>query len=165
MYKRFVLRINDFYEKDDNTYLVLRVKTKKDISGGDFLFAADIFQLVNDFFEEEKIDYKAEDVVNIKACVQSPGDIIMFAKANPGMVMFVIGALILLINGGGLKIQQWGVDFSTPGLLKSISDFLDRRQDRKLQKALEGKLKNLEIDNPEDFLKAIKELKNPRIEY
>lgn len=156
---------NDFYEKDDNTYLVLRVKTQNEISGGDFLFAGDIFQLVNEYFEETRTDIKAEDVVKIKACVQSPGDIIMFTKDNPGLVMFVIGALILLINGGGLKIEKFGVDLSTPGLLKSISEFLDRRKDRKLQEAIQKKLESLEIENPEDLLNAIKNLKNPRIEY
>lgn len=156
---------NDFYEKDDNTYLVLRVKTQQEIFGSDFLFAGDIFQLVNEYFEEEKINIKAEDVVKIKACVQSPGDIIMFAKDNSGLVMFVIGALILLINGGGLKISSIGVDLSTTGLLKSVSEFLDRRRDRKLQKTVEKKLKNLDVDNPEDLLNAIKDLKNPRTEY
>ena len=156
---------NDFYGKDDNTYLVLRVKTKQDISGSDFLFVGDIFQLVNEYFEEKKINIKAEDVVKIKACVQSPGDIIMFAKENSGLVMFAIGALILLINGGGLKISSIGVDLSTPGLLKSVSEFLDRKRDRKLQEAAEKKLRSLEIKNPEDLLNVIKALKNPRTEY
>lgn len=156
---------NDFYEKDNNTYLVLRVKTAQEISGSDFLFAGDIFQLVDEYFEENGLDINTEEVVKIKACVQSPGDIILFAKDNPGLVMFIIGALILLINGGGLKIDSIGVDLSTPGLLKSVSEFLDRRRDRKLQQKVEMKLKNLEIDNPEDILSAIKEIKHPRAEY
>ena len=64
--------------------------------------------------------------------------------------------LVLLINGGGLK-SEW-FDLSTPGLIKSCSEFLDRQTDRELRESMKEKLDSLGTDTPEDFQKAVIEL-------
>ena len=64
--------------------------------------------------------------------------------------------LVLLVNGGGLK-SEW-FDLSTPGLIKSCSEFLDRKTDRELRESMKEKLDSLGTDTPDDFKKAVIEL-------
>lgn len=154
--------IFDFYRKEDQTYLVLSVKTQKDIPGNDFMFIGDVLSLLSDFIEENHLNLNVDDI-RMKACVQSPGDIIMFAKSAEGICLF--GLIILLLNGGKFQLEKFGLELSTKGILQHLSEFLDRRRDRKVTKALCKKLENLDIDNPDDLLQAIKQIKSPRDKY
>lgn len=86
--------------------------------------------------------------------MESPG-FVHFISRNKN-ILFAVGFFILLVNGGGLK---WGnFDLSTPGLIQSCSDFLDRRTDRDMRNSMKEKLDSLQTDTPEDFQKAVIEL-------
>lgn len=154
--------IYNFYQKGNITYLVLTVKTHEDIPSNDFMFIGDVLTLLSDYMEEQNIEMNINDI-RMKACVQSPGDIILFATSGQGICL--IGLIILLLNGGTFKIEKFGLDLSSKGILKNLSEFLDRRRDRKQIKALCKKLENLRIEDPKDLLDILKKLKNPREKY
>lgn len=155
--------INDFYIKDNQTFLVLKVQSENNIRANDFSGIFDVINLLEEYAEEVRMPLNKNDI-NIKISVQSPGDILLSIANNPG-ALFVLGFFILLINGGGFKIDKFGVDLSTPGLWKNISEFLDRRRDRITKKRIEEKLQNLKISDPEDIIKLIDKSKNPRKDY
>lgn len=152
----------DFFRKENLTYLVLKVNNQSDITSSDFMFIGDLLELTQQYSDENDLDIDIKDI-KMKVCVQSPGDFILFAKSPAGITIF--GLLIILINGGGFKIDHLGVDVSTKGIITNISNFLDRRKDRKMQEALIKKINNLEITNPQALLDIIKETKNEREKY
>lgn len=154
--------IYNFYQKDDQTYLVLSVKTQRDIPGNDFMFIGDVLSLLSEYVDENNINMNIDDI-RMKVCVQSPGDILMFAKSAEGICLF--GLIILLLNGGRFQLEKFGLELSTKGIFQHLSEFLDRQRDRRVTKALCKKLENLQIDNPEDLLQAIKQIKSPRDKY
>lgn len=152
----------DLFRKDENTYLVLKVNKQDDISTSDFFVVNDLLDLVNDFSQESGLQINRDDI-KIKVCMQSPGDITLFSHLPE--VIFLLGLIIIALNGGGLKIDRLGFDLSTMGLIKNISDFLDRRADRKRQEILTKKLQALQIEDPQALLDIIKEMKNEREKY
>jgi len=154
--------LNDFFIKDDKGFLVLRVKRETDIPANDFSIIPDLMTLLDEFTLEHNIKINSNDV-NMKISVQSPGDILMYATKPE--VLALIGLLILLVNGGEFKWDKIGLNVGTKGLITSLSNFLDRREDRKLKADLTKKLNNLEIDDPKDLLEFLKEIKNPRESY
>ena len=153
---------SDFYRKDDNTYLVLKVNQEEDISATDFLFLADLIELVKEYAHENSIEIKPDDL-KIKVYMQSPGDITFFSLV-PAIIMFT-GLIVVALNGGGIKIEKLGLDISTKGIFQNISEFLDRKEDRTRQKALTKKLEAMKIEDPQALLNIIKELKNDRESY
>lgn len=155
--------INDFYVKDNQTFLVLKVQTENNIAVNDFSAIFDVVNLLEEYANDNQLSFNTDDL-NIKISVQSPGDILLSIVNNP-QPLFILGFMILLINGGGFKIKSYGVDLSTPGLLKTISEFLDRRRDRISQRKISEKLEKMEIKNPDDIIKLIENLKNPRDSY
>lgn len=152
----------NFYQKDNKTYLVLSVKTHRDILGSDFMFIGDVLSLLAGYVEKNNVSVNIDDI-RMKVCVQSPGDIIMFATSAEGICLF--GLIILLLNGGKFQLEKFGLELSTKGIFQQLSDFLDRRQDRRQTEAICRKLDHMEIDNPDDLLKALEQLKNPRDKY
>lgn len=154
--------LNDFYIKDDKGYLVLRVKNENDIAANDLTLIADLLHFVDDFSKENNLETSSDDL-NIKLSVQSPGDILFYAT-QPGSLI-LIGLLIVLITGGGIKAEKIGLDIGTKGLITAINEWLDRKKDRKAKEAIIKKLNNLEIEDPKDLLEFLKETKNPRDSY
>lgn len=162
-YSQFIdSTIGNFYRKGATTYLVLNVKTKDAIAVNNFLFVGDLLSLVTEYSDENNLRINVDDI-NMKVCVQSPGDIIIYALSPLGIT--ILGLLILLLNGGKFTIEKWGLDISTKGVIQNISEFLDRRADRKRLNALTKKIQTLKIENPEDLCKLLTETKNPREKY
>lgn len=152
----------DFFTKDDITYLVLRVKKENDIAWKDFTIITDLLYLLEKFADEENYDINIDDI-KMKISVQSPGDILMYALSPEGL--FLVGLFTVFLTGGQIKIDRIGLDISTIGLVASVSNFLDRWNDRKEKNAIVEKLKNMEIEDPNDLLNFLKEMKNPRKDY
>ena len=70
-----------------------------------------------------------------------------------------MGIVVIGLNGGGLKVDRPGfkLDLSTDGLIKTISDYLDKQQDREMKVRLMNSAKSLEIKTPEDLIKLTKQ--------
>lgn len=154
--------LNDFYQKDDITYMVLRVKQEEALSADDFTLVADLMSLFNDYSSKHNLGITSKDI-KMKISVQSPGDILVYA-ATPEVIT-VIGLIILFINGGTFKIN-WGgfnLEASSPmfsnglkTLIESVNQFLNDREKRKTVETLRKKLSNMDIDAPRSLMNAMK---------
>ncbi len=145
--------IRDFYNKGEDTHLLLRVNTQNDVTFDQYSCLFQFLKLAEEYCQENDMEASFKDVI-IKTQMESPG-FIHFISKNKN-ILFALGMLVLLVNGGGLK---WGnFDLSTPGLIKSCSDFLDRKTDRELRESMKAKLDSLGTDTPDDFQKAVIEL-------
>lgn len=148
--------ISDFYQKDGCTSLVLRVKEKNDLRAADFGLVPDLIELVQEFSDENNLNIDTNSIKS-KICVQSPGDILMFADDNWAGIALA-GLILIVLVGGEFKWDKNGVKVSSPGLhgiLGAISNFLDRRRERIERKKLLEKINNMKIDSPEALLKAL----------
>jgi len=58
-----------------------------------------------------------------------------------------LGIIVIGINGGGLKVDRPGfkLDLSIDGLIKCVSDYLDKQQDRAMKERLINNAKSLDI--------------------
>ena len=143
----------DFYNKGDETHLLLKVNTESDVTVDQYACLFEFLKLAVQYCNENNMKASEGDVV-IKTQMESPG-FVHFISKNKN-ILFAVGFLILLVNGGGLK---WGdFDLSTPGLIQSCSDFLDRNTDREMRDSMKEKLDSLKTDTPDDFRKAVIEL-------
>lgn len=162
--------ISDFYQKDGCTNLVLRVKQEDNIKASDYGLIPELISLVSDFSEEQEFDIDVDDI-KAKMCVQSPGDILLFAQSWEGIT--IIGMFIILLKGGelslntesGFKVKTGKISESVKDILHALNDFLDRRRDRKFKKALQRKLESMKIETPEDLAKVLKEFNDKRNPY
>ncbi len=147
----------DYYNKGEETHLLLRINTNSDVSASTFYGVDKLFGLAEGFCREYGIEGDAADVT-MKVQMESPGWLHFVTKNK--RFLGVIGALILLINGGGLKIDidDFHLDLSTDGLIKNVSEYLDRSQDREIRKSIKQTLDSLEIKTPDDYQKAVIEL-------
>lgn len=147
--------ISDFYIKEDTTYLVLRVKEEEALKASDFGVASDLIDLLNEFAEEQHIKINSDEI-KAKICVQSPGDILLFATSWEGIT--IIGLFIFFLTGGKIALNKTdGLNMEGGNIFKAISEFLDRRRERKLIKVLEDKMRNMDMDTPDDFVKILEE--------
>lgn len=147
----------DFYNKGEDTHLLLRINTNSDVTASTFYGIDELFKLAEGFCLKYGIDGKASDVT-MKVQMESPGWLHFFSRNK--RFLGVIGAFILLINGGGLRIDfdNLHIDLSTDGLIKNVNDYLDREQDREIRHSIKTKLDTLEIKTPDDYMKAVIEL-------
>jgi restriction system protein len=155
--------ISDFYAKDGYTNLVLRVREEDNLRASDFGLVPALVELVKDFSEENKLEINTDDI-KAKMCVQSPGDILMFATSWEGITL--IGLFILLLKSGELSYsKESGFKIKVGDILRSASEFLDRRRDRKFKKAMQDKLENMKIETPKDLTAIMKEFNDKRESY
>lgn len=132
---------------------ILKVNTNSDVTVDQYACLLEFLKLAVQYYNDNEMEASESDVV-IKTQMESPG-FVHFISRNKN-ILFAVGFFILLVNGGGLK---WGnFDLSTPGLIQSCSDFLDRSTDRDMRNSMKEKLDSLQTDTPEDFQKAVIEL-------
>ena len=155
--------ISDFYQKDGCTNLVLRVRQEDNIKASDFGLIPELIRLVNEFSEDKGLGIDTDDI-KAKMCVQSPGDILMFASSWEGITL--IGMFILVLTGGEISYSKdSGFKFRVGNIINSLNEFLDRKRDRKFKEAMQRKLENMKIETPEDLTKVLKEFNDKRNPY
>lgn len=142
--------LNDCYYKDDKLHLVLRIKTRRDVTMNDFFCLNQIKLWAEDFCS--KAGYPIDDPIVIKIQMESPGNVNLSTKCIIGAL--TIGILIVLISGGGFEYSLPNgqrIDMHTDGLLKAISDYKDRSMDRELVNSVKNSLDSLNIDTAKDI--------------
>lgn len=155
---------NDFFQKDGKAYLVLRVKTKEEIALDNFSLLTDLSELVREYCEEKGIQFNPDDI-KAKISVESPGDLVVFSHVV-FLITLVGGFIYAITTGGTIKWKKSeGFELSGGNIFKSISEFLDRKKDRKFTDAVIDKMNNMEIENPNDLVKLIEEHNKKRIKY
>ena len=163
-YKKYIdPLIYDFYIRNKIGYLNLHVQTKDEILLNDLNFINEIIGVVKSYSENTGILLNT-DSLKIKTTLQSPGTILLFSVSYE--LIFIIGLIIYLIKGGKLVInKKEGFKMESESILKSISEFLDRRCDRKTQESIRKKLDKLKINSPEDIDNLMKNNKTKRKSY
>ncbi|MDD4592944.1 MAG: hypothetical protein PHG06_21365 [Parabacteroides sp.] len=160
--------IRDFYQKGDITYLVLRVRQENEIRAVDFNLVPEIINLIEEFSIENDLAFD-KDIVKMKICVQSPGDILVFAQ-KPEFI-FLVGVVITFLKGAQIDLGKFA-SFKIPSaaentahIIKTFGEFLDRRQDRKFNETMRQKVENMDIENPDDITKILSEFHKGREKY
>lgn len=145
-------KIMPLYTKDDQSYLVLRVKQDKGLSWDDFCFLADLGELFKTISEESGIDADLTQI-KMKINVQSPGDILLSCGKELGYLLPLAIAAICIFGG---KIKVWKFEFESRGigpLFQQITRAITEYRDHNLQRKMvqENRLKNLDLElNPVD---------------
>lgn len=147
----------DFYNKDDETHIVLRIKTENEVDVSTFYEIQQLFILAEQFCKENNIEDSAKDV-SMKVQMESPGLLHFISKKKN--ILSTVGIIVLLINGGGLEFNNKDFQFKlkTDGIIKNVSEFLDRKTDREMRDKIKDSLDSLQINTPDDFQKAMIEL-------
>lgn len=149
--------IENFFIKDNIEYLVFDVKTTDNIKARDlFDVGAGLLDLADKFFNEYKLPFSVNDF-DVTINLNSPGKITFKALSKKGLWFLAI--LTIAVNGGGLKIDTASikVDLSTDGIIKSVTEFLNKEQERNIKRNLESKLDSLKIENPDDAINIYKQ--------
>ena len=152
--------LGDFYRIGDEVNLVLAVNKESNIKATDLLFfGSDLLSTVDGFIKEYELDFDISDI-DVKINVNSQGKVQFLSKSGKNLLLLGIVSLVIIgINGGGLKIDRPGfkLDLSTDGLIKCVSDYLDKKQDREIKERLLESAKSLEIKTPDDLIKLTKQ--------
>lgn len=149
--------LNDFYIKNQEANLVLRINTERDINAGNFFAIYRVFEIVDKFCKENGIQENTADIV-MKIQMESPGSVRL--SSNHIMILGLVGLAIVGINGGGLKVDAESIgfhlDLSTKGLIGSYSEYLDREVDQGLKNSIRNSLDSLDMSTPQNMEYAIK---------
>lgn len=139
----FLNGLYDFYKFGDNYNIVLKVKKESDISILDFSnLIGNTLESVKEFTDSTSDQMKE---VSLKTNINSPG-LISWVTENQNFALSIFGMFVLILCGGKLEVGKFkiGVDAS---LLRQLSDFLDRRQQRKARDVMIQSAKNLQIED------------------
>ncbi|KAF5046573.1 hypothetical protein DSECCO2_469380 [anaerobic digester metagenome] len=161
--------VYDFYQKDGTTFLVLRVKQENEINAVDFNLIPEIIKTIEDFSIDFKFKFNRDDV-KMKICVQSPGDMLVFAQQHWEVIM-LIGATITWLKGLEIEIGKF-VKFKVPSVFENVTHlinaynlYLDKKADRHFKDIMRKKLENMDIDTPSSFTKVMSEFNKGREKY
>lgn len=147
----------DFYNKNDETHIVLRINTDDDVNVSAFYDIQQLFKITENFCREQGIEGVSSEVV-MKVQMESKGAL-HFISANKKFLAF-LALGVLFLNGGGLKISygDFNLDLSTEGIFAQYNEYMDRKVDRELKRSIKSSLDSLDIKTPEDFKTAVIEL-------
>jgi hypothetical protein len=145
-----------FYETGNIYHYIINVKQKHALGARNLYgMMYDLLSIADTFLKSENINEDTSSI-NTKISLNSPGYIELFGTVSSAIV--VIPILILLINGGGLKIKTnngFELDLSINGLIKKVNEFLNSRSDRKLKETLARQLSELRIENSSDIVNIL----------
>lgn len=104
-YAEFIDRkISGLYNKGEKTHLALRVNHDGPLSWDDWNLIGDLGAIFKDFSEENDLGVDLTKI-EMRANVQSPGDILMAVGAGAGIILAVAASIIFCIKSKSLKIQ------------------------------------------------------------
>lgn len=144
--------------KENDAHLALNIQKQAGIKAYDlFETWAELFRLSEEFGEVEKLDINKRDY-EVKINVQSPGIIEFVSYSFVGIV--VLSTFVAAIIGAEFEANNrlFKFSFKSEGLIKKVSDFLDKKEDRKSMAALRDKMIGMDI-NPEEITKILEQLK------
>jgi hypothetical protein len=150
----------DFYKKNDEYHLTIDISKQEVPAFTLFKGYVDLLNASGLFCASIGNQENLSDI-NISINLNSPGKVELWGK-RVGVSIFLTGAIIVAVNGGGfhLKIDKLGVDaeLSTPGIIKTINDFLDSEANRDMKKELVTHVRELAISDPESVVTILAEI-------
>lgn len=149
--------ISTLYIKENNAHLSFGIAREEHIGAYElFTTWTELLNITEDFGKKNgiQVDKKGFD---IRINVQSPGVIEFISYSIGGM--FVLSGLVAVIVGAEFNTKFFWTShsFKTKGLLKSLTEYWDARQNIKLKKELIEKVKAMKI-KPEDISKILEKL-------
>lgn len=157
LYAEYIDRIaNSVFIKDDLAHLVLDVQTTANIKATHlFKMGFELLSTFNEFCVDQELPYSSESV-DVKLNLRSPGIIELSGSV---VTIIVLGIILVGLAGGKADFKLIGqkVNFESPGILKAVSDFLDKKQRRKVISKI---MSELEVKNPEELVKIIGKIEN-----
>jgi hypothetical protein len=161
--------LKDFYIKEEETNLILKIQTENDVTLDDFCSICAIQDLIADFCSNKGIAFEKEHLV-MKIQMESPRWLKLTGKNFSGLLLF--GVFLNGCFGGGLEFKKdaENVKFSisTKGITGAINEYLDREADRKLVESAARAIDSMKIKKPEDiepFIKLLEERNKIRNKY
>lgn len=152
--------LKQFFVLSNEAHLIINVNKRDRIKARElFGLGYNLTELIREYIEENNINDVDIDDLDLTINLNSPGKI-NFKSATKKVV--IIALAIVALSGGGVKYTpQDGFSIDTkglPALLSSISDFLDRRQDREIKEDLVATYKDsLEVQSPTDLINLLKQ--------
>jgi hypothetical protein len=147
-YSNFILNSTyDLYIRNKELHAIFHVRTSERISLWDYGFYFDAANLTKEYYSENGIMEGDFHDIDLKSSVQSPG-IFEFISQNINL-LWTFAVLVILVNGGDIEVL--GAKIKTPGILKSIGDFLHKRQHTKMIKEGRMKLKKMDLKGPKEI--------------
>ena len=146
--------ISPIYIKNDNAHLAINVERKEDFPAYDvFKTWTELLDLTEEFGNEEKILINKKDI-NLKINVQSPGTIEFITYSIIGII--VLATLVTALIGAEYESNSrpFRFKFKSDGVIKKVSDFLDKKIDREFKEILTAKLKGMDI-KPEELIEIL----------
>lgn len=146
--------ISPIYIKNDNAHLAINVERKEDFPAYDvFKTWTELLDLTEEFGNEEKIVINKKDI-NLKINVQSPGTIEFITYSIIGII--VLATLVTALIGAEYESNSrpFRFKFKSDGVIKKVSDFLDKKIDREFKEILTTKLKGMDI-KPEELIEIL----------
>lgn len=149
--------IKDFFILENDANLIIDIQTENKISAKTlFGLGTEILNLIDEFSEAYDLDISSDDLV-LTINLNSPGSINFKSGVKKTII---VGGLILAIFGGGYEAKD-GTKFKTdglPGLISSISEFLNARSERQMKEELFDQYKDdLKVKDPEDIVILFKQ--------
>ena len=147
--------ISPIYIKNDNAHLAINVERKENFPAYDvFTTWTELLDLTEEFGKDEQIEINKKDI-DLKINVQSPGTIEFITYSVIGIV--VLATLVTALIGAEYESNSrpFRFKFKSDGLIKKVSDFLDKKKDREFKENLTKKLKEMDI-KPEELIELLK---------
>lgn len=146
----------DFFIKGENCHMVLHVEKKGNIKGNHLVrFMSDLLNIA------DKNKTEAEEEVDLKVSVQSPGTIELI-----GLVPVIMVASVIIVGILGGRAKFIGMELDTPGIIGRILEWREKKQGLNTtaeevpaaqQERLAQNADNLQVRLPETLEKALKD--------
>jgi len=149
--------VSPLFIKNDDAHLSLTLEKDDSVKAVDlFETWLDLFQLTEDFAIEEGIEAKKSDF-DIRINVQSPGVVEFISYSFMGIV--ILSTFVAAVIGADFEADTklFKFKFKSDGLLKSVTNFLNEKKDRKFKESLRKKVEDMKI-KPDDVAKMLEQL-------
>ncbi len=149
--------MGNFFVKNDTANLVLNVATDEPINAKKlFQVGHYLLDYCQSFFEYYNLPFNVDDV-EVKINLNSQGKI-QFKTVNLRSI-WLMGILVVALNGGGLKINYGGfnLDLSSDGLIKKVIDYQNNYYDREVKNKILNGIDSLHIQSPTDVVTVLKQ--------
>ena len=148
--------IDSLYIKKEHAYFTLKINQDEDINA--FVlnrFLTGLTYFYQEYCSESGLAVDEELMIKIK--LQSRGKVAMRALGIAGLLG--VATMVALSNNNEVKVdlKNMKVEGKSDGLLKSLTDFLDKKQERKIRyEEFKDSMENLKAMRYDDSLKSEK---------
>ncbi|WP_300597334.1 hypothetical protein [Niabella sp.] len=149
--------LKDVFYLDNETHFIINVSQRGELPAKDiFGMGYNLLSLLDEVSIHFNLNISSDQLAS-SINLNSPGKIDLKSKIKKATLM---AGIILFICGGGYESKEFTLKTDgLPGVLKSINDFINESNDRKMKKEIFEKYKDsLSIKAPEDLINLLKQV-------